>query len=156
MAQGNIRLFSQLPSPMPINDTPGLTGGRWNELLELESVKAYHVGAWLDQHPGSRALELLIQAAGGLPHAINRLAQPAIEAAAACTLYHCDHQRNTRSSRSGPAVVAHPTPSSLKINSFFVYEHQHPCRSVAAVHCRGNTEIWLIGWRTEPMVSPVD
>jgi hypothetical protein len=22
--------------------------------LELESVKAYHVGAWLDQHPGSR------------------------------------------------------------------------------------------------------
>ena len=22
--------------------------------LELESVKAYHVGAWLDRHPGSR------------------------------------------------------------------------------------------------------
>jgi hypothetical protein len=22
--------------------------------LELEHVKAYHVGAWLDQHPGSR------------------------------------------------------------------------------------------------------
>ena len=25
--------------------------------LELESVKAYHVGAWLDQHPGSRSTQ---------------------------------------------------------------------------------------------------
>src|ERR1700680_2502430 len=26
--------------------------------LELESVKAYHVGSWLDQHPGSRSKRL--------------------------------------------------------------------------------------------------
>jgi integrase/recombinase XerD len=25
--------------------------------LELESVKAYHVGSWLDQHPGSRSTQ---------------------------------------------------------------------------------------------------
>jgi len=25
--------------------------------LELENVKAYHVGAWLDQHPGSRSTQ---------------------------------------------------------------------------------------------------
>jgi hypothetical protein len=25
--------------------------------LELEGVKAYHVGAWLDQHPGSRSTQ---------------------------------------------------------------------------------------------------
>ena len=25
--------------------------------LELESVKAYHVGAWLDQHPGSMSTQ---------------------------------------------------------------------------------------------------
>ena len=25
--------------------------------LELESVKAYHVGAWLDQHPGSKSTQ---------------------------------------------------------------------------------------------------
>jgi Phage integrase, N-terminal SAM-like domain len=25
--------------------------------LKLESVKAYHVGAWLDQHPGSRSTQ---------------------------------------------------------------------------------------------------
>jgi Phage integrase, N-terminal SAM-like domain len=25
--------------------------------LDLESVKAYHVGAWLDQHPGSRSTQ---------------------------------------------------------------------------------------------------
>src|SRR6201987_4425637 len=25
--------------------------------LELEHVKAYHVGAWLDQHPGSRSTQ---------------------------------------------------------------------------------------------------
>src|SRR6266403_2487608 len=25
--------------------------------LELESVKAYHLGAWLDQHPGSRSTQ---------------------------------------------------------------------------------------------------
>src|SRR5580692_3588051 len=25
--------------------------------LELESVKAYHVGAWLDQHPGTRSTQ---------------------------------------------------------------------------------------------------
>jgi Phage integrase, N-terminal SAM-like domain len=25
--------------------------------LELESVKAYHVGAWLDRHPGSRSTQ---------------------------------------------------------------------------------------------------
>jgi integrase/recombinase XerD len=27
--------------------------------LELENVKAYHVGAWLDQHPGSRSTQRL-------------------------------------------------------------------------------------------------
>ena len=25
--------------------------------LDLESVKAYHVGSWLDQHPGSRSTQ---------------------------------------------------------------------------------------------------
>ena len=28
--------------------------------------------------------------------------------------------------------------------------------SLAAVHCHGNTEIWLIGWRAEPVVSSDD
>lgn len=32
--------------------------------LELKSVKAYHVGSWLDQHPGSRSTQRQHLAAG--------------------------------------------------------------------------------------------
>ena len=36
--------------------------------LELENVKAYHVGSWLDQHPGSRSTQR--QHPGGRPVAL--------------------------------------------------------------------------------------
>jgi type II secretory pathway predicted ATPase ExeA len=72
-----------------------------------------------------QGLELLIQAASGLPRAINHLAR-------ACDRNrrrrrYANHQRDTRSSRSGPLTVA-GLERRLRQNHSLLHGYQHPCR----------------------------